>query len=177
MRRRLLAAGLAATAVLAAQAGTAGAATTATAGAVTAKGSTVANTAIKGTTRNISSAHTTAFSPGKAGTVGRPAGNEIQRDPLEEDGGAAPQAAARAAASAATRSSAPQTPGGIVRTGAQLIRSFDGLNHYEQRTADNGNQFSLEPPDQALCVGKGYVVEGVNDAFRVVHHRRATRAG
>ena len=167
MRRRLLAAGLAATAVLAAQAGTAGAATSATAGAVTAKGSTVANTAIKGTTRNISSAHTTAFSPGKAGTVGRPAGNEIQRDPLEEDGGAAPQAAARAAASAATRSSAPQTPGGIVRTGAQLIRSFDGLNHYEQRTADNGNQFSLEPPDQALCVGKGYVVEGVNDAVRV----------
>ena len=42
-----------------------------------------------------------------------------------------------------------------------------GLNHRDQRTADNGNQFSLEPPDQALCVGNGFVVEAVNNAIRV----------
>lgn len=48
---------------------------------------------------------------------------------------------------------------------------FDGLNHYDQRTAGSGSyagtQFSLEPPDQALCVGNGFVVESVNTAFRV----------
>ena len=44
---------------------------------------------------------------------------------------------------------------------------FDALSHADQRNADNGNQFSIEPPDQALCVGNGYVLEGVNLAFRV----------
>ncbi len=42
---------------------------------------------------------------------------------------------------------------------------FQGLNHYDQRTADNGNQFSLEPPDQGLCVGGGTVIEAVNTVF------------
>ncbi len=37
-----------------------------------------------------------------------------------------------------------------------------GLNFVDQRTADGGNQFSLEPPDQALCVGNGRVLEAVN---------------
>ena len=45
--------------------------------------------------------------------------------------------------------------------------SFDGLNHYQQRYSNRGNQFSLEPPDQALCVGNGYVVEAVNDVLNV----------
>ena len=30
-----------------------------------------------------------------------------------------------------------------------------------------GNQFTVEPPDQALCVGNGYVVEAVNDVLNV----------
>ena len=29
------------------------------------------------------------------------------------------------------------------------------------------NQFSLEPPDQGLCVGNGYVVEAVNSVIQV----------
>jgi hypothetical protein len=45
--------------------------------------------------------------------------------------------------------------------------SFDGLNHFAQRTANGGNQFSLEPPDQGLCVGNGYVMETVNDVLDV----------
>ena len=44
---------------------------------------------------------------------------------------------------------------------------FEGLNHYQQRYARGGNQFSLEPPDQGLCVGNGYVVEAVNDVLNV----------
>src|ERR1044071_6589727 len=44
---------------------------------------------------------------------------------------------------------------------------FEGLNFYQQRYARGGNQFSVEPPDQALCVGNGYVVEAVNDVLNV----------
>jgi hypothetical protein len=44
---------------------------------------------------------------------------------------------------------------------------FEGLNHYQQRYARGGNQFSVEPPDQGMCVGNGYVVEAVNDVFNV----------
>jgi hypothetical protein len=44
---------------------------------------------------------------------------------------------------------------------------FEGLNLYQQRYARGGNQFSVEPPDQALCVGNGYVFEAVNDVLNV----------
>jgi hypothetical protein len=44
---------------------------------------------------------------------------------------------------------------------------FEGLNHYQQRYSRGGNQFSVEPPDQGLCVGNGFVVEAVNDVFNV----------
>jgi hypothetical protein len=37
-----------------------------------------------------------------------------------------------------------------------------GLDHFDNRTADGGNNFSIEPPDQGLCVGNGYVLEAVN---------------
>jgi hypothetical protein len=48
-----------------------------------------------------------------------------------------------------------------------LGASFDGLNFFAQRFANGGNQFSVEPPDQGLCVGKGKVVEIVNDVYQV----------
>ncbi len=73
-------------------------------------------------------------------------------------------AAALTARASAARAGA-STPV-IVRNGPQLVRSFDGLNSRDQRTANSGNQFSVEPPDQALCVGGGHVVEAVNDVFR-----------
>ena len=44
---------------------------------------------------------------------------------------------------------------------------FEGLNFYQQRYARGGNQFSVEPPDQALCVGNGYVLEAVNDVLNI----------
>ncbi len=44
---------------------------------------------------------------------------------------------------------------------------FEGLNLYQQRYARGGNQFTVEPPDQALCVGNGYVLEAVNDVINV----------
>ena len=49
----------------------------------------------------------------------------------------------------------------------QFNSGFEGLNFYQQRYARGGNQFSVEPPDQALCVGNGYVLEAVNDVLNI----------
>jgi hypothetical protein len=58
----------------------------------------------------------------------------------------------------------------VTATGSELVKGFAGLNHADQRFSGTGQyagtNFSLEPPDQALCVGGGYVVESVNDAIR-----------
>src|SRR5215467_12533726 len=45
--------------------------------------------------------------------------------------------------------------------------NFQGLNFFNQRFANGGNQFSVEPPDQALCAGNGFVLESVNDVLQV----------
>lgn len=47
------------------------------------------------------------------------------------------------------------------------FRGFNGLTHLDQRSARRGNQFSLEPPDQALAVGNGFVLEAVNEALNI----------
>jgi hypothetical protein len=50
----------------------------------------------------------------------------------------------------------------------ELRLSIDALNHFDQRfVAGGGNQFSIEPPDQGLCVGNGFVLETVNDVLQV----------
>ncbi|HEY2499047.1 MAG TPA: hypothetical protein VGK24_18440 [Candidatus Angelobacter sp.] len=53
------------------------------------------------------------------------------------------------------------------KSNPELITSFDGLNFFNQRFANNGNQFSVEPPDQALCAGNDFVVESTNDVLNV----------
>ena len=52
--------------------------------------------------------------------------------------------------------------------------SFEGLNFYQQRYSRGGNQFSVEPPDQGMCVGNGYIVEAVNDVFNVFNFAGAS---
>ncbi len=44
---------------------------------------------------------------------------------------------------------------------------FGALTHADSRFANNGNQFSGEPPDQALCVGSGFTFEMVNQVVTV----------
>lgn len=48
---------------------------------------------------------------------------------------------------------------------------FNGISHRDQRIAGTGvyanTQWSLEPPDQGLCVGGGKIVEAVNNALQV----------
>jgi hypothetical protein len=55
--------------------------------------------------------------------------------------------------------------------------SVPGLNHRDQRLANGGNQFSLEPPDQALCAGNGFVVEATNSVIRVHDRSGAALTG
>ena len=53
------------------------------------------------------------------------------------------------------------------KSNPQFNIGFEGLNHYQQRYARGGNQFSVEPPDQGMCAGNGYVLEAVNDVLNV----------
>ena len=66
----------------------------------------------------------------------------------------------------------PPSPRGTpVVSNAGAATGFNGLSHADQRLAGTGiyanTQFSLEPPDQGLCVGHGFVIEPINDAFAV----------
>ena len=75
-----------------------------------------------------------------------------------------PSSEGEAVASAARASAAEAS------AAATLGVSFDGLNLRDQRTANGGNQFTVEPPDQGLCVGNGFILETVNDVLRVLRH-------
>lgn len=60
----------------------------------------------------------------------------------------------------------PLLPGLSVAT-ASGIFGFNALSHLDQRNANSGNQFSIEPPNQSIAVGNGFILEGVNDAIEV----------
>ncbi|HVC88313.1 MAG TPA: hypothetical protein VNC40_12925 [Gaiellaceae bacterium] len=63
-------------------------------------------------------------------------------------------------------SGVPRPASSPVDSSAGAATGFAGLNHFQQRNvADGGKQFSLEPPDQGLCVGGSTVIEAVNDIF------------
>jgi len=53
------------------------------------------------------------------------------------------------------------------KSNPEQLLSVAGLNFFNQRFANHGNQFSVEPPDQALCVGGGFVLESVNVVLRI----------
>jgi len=61
----------------------------------------------------------------------------------------------------------PTTTGKRAKSNPAFVSGFEGLNFYQQRYARGGNQFSVEPPDQGMCAGNGYVVEAVNDVLNV----------
>jgi len=57
---------------------------------------------------------------------------------------------------------------GKAKSNPELMLSIDGINHFQQRfVAGGANQFSIEPPDQGLCAGNGFVLETVNDTLRI----------
>src|SRR5215212_1457326 len=73
---------------------------------------------------------------------------------------------------------APTAPSaGVTHRKPGVRKSWQGLNLFDQRYANNGNQFTVEPPDQSLCVGNGYVVEAVNTVLRVYGTNGAPKTG
>jgi hypothetical protein len=78
------------------------------------------------------------------------------------------QAGAPGIAAAPAPLPVPQvTSSPIAAANPELGTSFEGLNLFQQRYANQGNQFTVEPPDQGLCVGNGFVLETVNTVLRV----------
>ena len=75
------------------------------------------------------------------------------------------------AAAALSVTTAPRTRAQRVVSPDRSFSGFPGLTHFDQRFAGTGaytnTQFSLEPPDQGLCVGHGFVMEAVNNALAV----------
>jgi hypothetical protein len=114
--------------------------------------------------------------------------NEI-RGGAGESGGLAPAGPNPPVAGAANRSATKQNGdsgngsgnerdnGGRSGGPLALLKSFNGLNHRDQRLANGGNQFSLEPPDQGLCVGNGQVMEIINDVMKVYDQSGNTLKG
>jgi hypothetical protein len=90
-------------------------------------------------------------------------------------------AASRSAAAAKPSAFPPPEPNVpasfVVGFQSPGFAGFNGLSHVEQRTANGGNQFSLEPPDQGLCAGNGFVIETVNDVIQVYNTRGLPLSG
>ena len=137
-------------------------------------GAPLAASAASGTTRQISSGGTTAFVPADPGadtgietselvdfSADGAVGEQVDGTDRSHTGGGSTAVGAISQPHVVTVS----TPG--------LETSFDGLNHFVNRFGvDHGNQFSLEPPDQGLCVGTdaaGHtrVMEALNDVLQV----------
>jgi len=112
------------------------------------------------------SPQTGAFTPSGAGDVtdeefAGEADDEDQPDPY---GG---NIIDRSLSAGGTAVGVPTTTGKKAKSDPQFNFGFEGLNFYQQRYARGGNQFSVEPPDQGMCAGNGYVVEAVNDVLNV----------
>ena len=134
------------------------------------QGAAYAASASTGTTRNISLAGTT--SPQTGNFVPSGSSDVTQAEfPGQLDG---PNGLSAYNGTIVDRSNSKGTGNGVsvnsskkAKSNPQFNTGFEGLNHYQQRYARGGNQFSVEPPDQGLCVGNGNVVEVVNDVFNV----------
>jgi hypothetical protein len=126
--------------------------------------------AAAGITRQIPSAGTTSlqtgdFVPSGSGDVTQA---EFPGQLDEADGpGPYPGVIVNRSLSQGTGSGVSVNSGKKAKSNPTFNTGFEGLNLYQQRYARGGNQFTVEPPDQGLCVGNGYVVEAVNDVLNV----------
>lgn len=121
-----------------------------------------------GTTRLIPSAGTGSLLTGDF----TPDGTDItaMEFPEQEDEGETPDFSGQIvdrSLSQGTGTGVSITSGKKAKSNPTFNTGFEGLNLYQQRYARGGNQFTVEPPDQGMCAGNGYVVEAVNDVVNV----------
>jgi hypothetical protein len=124
-----------------------------------------------GNTREISSGGSTSIRAAAPGDATSPQQPEIRKGADQDQGAGSfnrPRPGYKNGKFPPKALDAPTVNSSVVaESNPELASSFDGLNHFDQRTANGGNQFSLEPPDQGLCVGNGFVVETVNSVIQV----------
>ena len=132
------------------------------AGAASAAGSGGAVHPVKLNAHRVGTSHALKSEPGAG---------EIQAPTEAGTGDVSKAVANRSPQSRAKPTRGNPPPSGITPTQTLGVTAgesgFQGLNHWDSRTSDGGNQYSLTPPDQGLCVGNGQVVEAVNNAIRV----------
>ncbi len=80
---------------------------------------------------------------------------------LRPDGNEPAKAAPRAAVPT------PNPSPVAITTSSGGVAGFVGITDLTQSLADNGNQFTVEPPDQGLCAHAGVIVEAVNNGLQV----------
>ncbi len=117
---------------------------------------------------------TSSFKSGPTATDTSTRANEIDTSMLagdadNGDGGDGAGGVNRTLPGAVTGHGKAISPSASPKSNPTLGTNFEGLNFFNQRFANGGNQFSVEPPDQALCAGNGFVVESVNDVLRIFH--------
>jgi hypothetical protein len=100
---------------------------------------------------------TTSFSGSQAGTVSTSTTAQGERGPETPEGDVHQ--------TASTNHVTLPSPTAKSVSNASGASGFAGVDHFDSRSASHGNQFSLEPPDQGLCVGSGFLLEPVNDAL------------
>ena len=117
-------------------------------------------------TRDISVFGTSSFAAAPSGTTDPAfpefAGTDDDEGPVPFDGQIVDRSSAGNPGQGASVNGAQKA-----RSNPELATSFDGLTFRQQRLANGGNQFSVEPPDQGMCAGNGFVMESVNDVLQV----------
>jgi hypothetical protein len=88
---------------------------------------------------------------------------------------AIPYRSTRATGGGAARTgNAPHATAVLASDSASVLHNFNGVSAVDSM---NANTFDVEPPDQGLCVGNGYVVEPVNLAITIYHRNGTVIAG
>ena len=107
-----------------------------------------------------------SVSPGKAGPSATTDGGFEFRESPEQEVGFDRQISGAVSPARLPAAHIPK-PAASAVAGPVAGFGFNGLTQRDQRLASAGNKFSIEPPDQGLAVGNGFVVEAVNTALRV----------
>src|SRR5256885_10719277 len=114
-------------------------------------------------TRQITVAGVTNLSA-QPGSAPAEVGNETFIGPEVDEQFTKPQITGSISPARVSSAHVPTPSGSAFATvGGDAFAGFNAISHRDQRLSTNGNQFSLEPPDQGLAGAGGFVVEPGHD--------------
>jgi hypothetical protein len=126
-----------------------------------------------GTTRQIPSGGTSSFAAAPEGVDGGIQNPEFaggaDGDSADGAGAVDNHGVDRSLSGPTTGKGQAVNPHKQAKSNPELGVHFQGLNFFNQRFANGGNQFSVEPPDQGMCASNNFVLESINDVLRVYH--------